>query len=75
MNVKTAEPIGTKFCVGNHVTPGKVIYEWSKFLKFVFKTFLFLSNFKNAQKISEIRILKKFILYKEKMLKVKAAQR
>ena len=24
INVKTAEPIGTKFCVGHHVTPGKV---------------------------------------------------
>jgi len=30
INVKTAEPIGPKFCVGPHVTPGKV-YEWSKF--------------------------------------------
>jgi len=28
INVKTAEPIGPKFCVGPHVTPGKV-YEWS----------------------------------------------
>ena len=27
-NVKTAEPIGPKFCVGPHVTPGKG-YEWS----------------------------------------------
>ena len=38
INVKTAEPIGPKFCVGTHVTPKKV-YEWSKcenifFLKF-----------------------------------------
>ena len=31
-NVKTAEPIGPKFCVGHHVTPGK-IYDWSKFKK------------------------------------------
>ena len=23
-NVKTAEPIGPKFCMGPHVTPGKV---------------------------------------------------
>ena len=30
INVKTAEPIGPKFFVGPHVTPGKV-YEWSKF--------------------------------------------
>ena len=27
-NVKTAKPIGPKFCVGHHVTPGKV-YDWS----------------------------------------------
>ena len=33
INVKTAEPIWTKFCVGHHVTPGKV-YGWSKFQKF-----------------------------------------
>ena len=30
INVKTAEPIGPKFCVGHHVTTGKV-YESSKF--------------------------------------------
>ena len=24
INVKTAEPIGSKFCVGSRVTPGKV---------------------------------------------------
>jgi len=28
INVKTAEPIRPKFCVGPHVVPGKV-YEWS----------------------------------------------
>ena len=28
-NVKTAEPIGPKFCVGPHMTPGKV-YGYSK---------------------------------------------
>ena len=33
MNVKTAEPIGPEFCVGPHVTQGKV-YDWSKFQKF-----------------------------------------
>jgi len=36
VNAKTAEPIGTKFCVGHHVTPGKV-YGWSKFQKFTSK--------------------------------------
>ena len=39
INVKTAEPIGPKFCVGPHVTRGKV-YEWLEFQKFVFKSFL-----------------------------------
>ena len=34
-NVITAEPIGLKFCLGPHGTPGKV-YEWSKIEKFVF---------------------------------------
>ena len=33
INVKTAEPIGPKFFVGYHVTPGKV-YGWSNFQKF-----------------------------------------
>ena len=32
INVKTAVPIRTKFCVGHHMTLGK-IYEWSKFFK------------------------------------------
>ena len=41
INVKTAKPIRPKFCVGHYVIPGKV-YEWSKFLKFVFKSLLFL---------------------------------
>jgi len=34
INVKTAEPIGAKFFVGQIGTPGKV-YEWSKFQIFV----------------------------------------
>ena len=50
MNVKTAEPIGPEFCVGPHVTQGKV-YDWSKFQKFVFKSvFLFLQTFENVRK-------------------------
>ena len=26
INVKTAEPIGPKFFVGHHMTPGKLVY-------------------------------------------------
>ena len=48
INVKTTEPIGPKFCVGHHVTPGKV-YEWSKFKKNVFKGFLFFLNLENPR--------------------------
>ena len=44
MNVKTAEPIGPKFCVGPHVASGNV-YEWSRFQKFVSNKIRFLSNF------------------------------
>ena len=33
INVKTAEPIGPKFFVGHHMSPGKV-YGWSNFQKF-----------------------------------------
>ena len=50
MNVKTAELIGPKFCVGPYVTPGKV-YEWTKFQKFVFKSFLFFEILKMREKI------------------------
>ena len=32
INVQTAEPIGPKFHVGHHITPGKV-YERAKFQK------------------------------------------
>ena len=38
INIKTAEQIGPKFCVGPHVTPGKV-YEESKFAFFIFIKF------------------------------------
>ena len=38
---KSAEPIGPKFFVGNHVTTEKV-YEWQKFKKNVFYRFLTL---------------------------------
>jgi len=45
INVKTAEPIGPKFCVGPNVTPGEV-YELPKLEKFVFKSFYFFLFFK-----------------------------
>ena len=61
-NVKTAEPIGPKFCVGPHLTPGKV-YGCSKLQKCVSKSFCFLFNFKNALK--NIILL---LLHQEKML-------
>ena len=44
INVKTAEPIRPKFCVGPHVSPGKV-YEWSKFQIFDSIKIRFLLNF------------------------------
>ena len=50
INVKTAEPIRPKFCVGPHVAPGKV-YDRSKFQKFVFKSFYFCKILKNAATI------------------------
>ena len=48
MNVKTAKPIRSKFCVGPHMTQGK-IYEWSKFQKLV----LIKSDFQWILKIHE----------------------
>ena len=38
INVKTAEPIGPKFCVGPHVTPGKA-HELKKNLKICVSNF------------------------------------
>ena len=49
INVKTAEPIGPKFCAGPHVASGKV-YKWSKFQKFAFIKIRFLK----ISKIHEI---------------------
>ena len=40
INVKTAEPIGSKFCVGPDVVLGKV-YEWSKFKSLCLKVLYF----------------------------------
>ena len=56
INVRTAKPIGPKFCVGPHMTPGK-IYGKSKFrksTKFLFKirkTFLFVLQFIQIENI------------------------
>ena len=48
-SVKTAKPIGHKFCVGPHMTPRKV-YGCSKLQKFVYKDFC--KNLKMREKIS-----------------------
>ena len=48
INVKTAELIGPKFCVGPHMTPGKV-YE-SKFQRFDFHSIFNLVLFYNFHK-------------------------
>ena len=56
INVKTVEEIGPKFCVGPHVTQGKV-YEW---WKFVLKSFICAKNYYEICKLF-------IILYKEKI--------
>ena len=45
INVKTVEPIGSKFCVGPNMTPGKLCGS-SKFQKQVSNKIRFLSNLK-----------------------------
>ena len=55
MNVKTAETIGPKFCVGPHSTPGKV-NGWSKLQKIVSKSFLFLYYFLYKEKMLTDRV-------------------
>ena len=54
INVKTAEPIRSKFCVGPHVAPGQV-YEWSKFQIFVYikirLSLIFSENFENLRNV------------------------
>ena len=69
INVKTAEPIGQKLCVGPHMTPGNV-YEWSKLAS---NKIRFSLNFENPQKkLWNPRTL--FVLfynvYKEKMVSI-----
>ena len=49
INVKTAKPIGPKFCVGPHMTPGKV---YGRFQKTTLK--LNLIFIKNSLKIHEL---------------------
>ena len=70
INVRTAETIGPKFCVGPHMILGQV-YGCSKLQKLCLKFLNFWLKFKNAWKI----IIKPanfycfcFILYKEKKL-------
>ena len=41
INVNVAKPIGTKLCVGPHMTPAGKVYECSKLQKFVLKSFDF----------------------------------
>ena len=48
INAKTAEPIGSKFCVGPDVVPGKV-YEWSKLKKLASNKIRFSQNFENPR--------------------------
>ena len=47
-NVKTTEPIGSQFCPGPHVTPGKV-YDWSKFQKLASNKIGFSLNFEHSK--------------------------
>ena len=55
INVKTAELIGPKCCVGPYVTPGKV-YEWLNFKNLCLKVF-FVKFWKCAKNVYEIRKL------------------
>ena len=56
MNVKTAELIGPKFCVGPHMTPGKV-YGWSKFQKLFYTNLIFIKFWKYNNFFYNIRKL------------------
>ena len=81
INVKTAEPIRPKFCVGPNMALRKVhgqsnfIYVILKY--FYLKLFNFVKFWKCAKKFYEIRKLKKkkFILCKEKIKKEIVAKR
>jgi len=56
INFKMAELIRPNFCVGPHMTQGK-IHEFSKFQKFVFKSSFLVKFLKWAKKYYEIRKL------------------
>ena len=69
INVKTAEPIGPKFCVGAHMTRGKD-YEWLKFQKLASNKIRFSLNLKKQELFYQIRELFLFLflnVHKEKM--------
>ena len=68
----TAEPIGPKFGMGPHVTV-RMVYEWSKFQKFVFKSFFLnlYKIFKMREKILWNPQIFCFILYKRRYSQVK----
>ena len=59
INVKTAKLIGPKFCVGPHMTPGK-IYEWSKFQKGIESDFLISISLE--PNVGDLRYFKLWIL-------------
>ena len=66
INVKTAEPIWTKFRVGHHVTPGKV-YGWSKFQIFASNKIWLSLNFENLRNYFNPRFKKiYFTLYSKR---------
>ena len=54
INAKTAEPIGPKFCVGHHVTPGKV-YSQGQELPQSFKIRRYLLSLKSYYSSTSIR--------------------
>ena len=72
LNVKTAELIGPKFCVGPHMTPPGKVYEWSKFQKFVTNKIWFILNLKihNIFFKRELFLGLFYNVYKEKMFKI-----
>ena len=53
INVKTAEPIGPKFCVGPHIIPGKV-YGCSELQKILFCLLLFYTIHREVAQCSQI---------------------
>ena len=70
---KVAEPIGPKFCVGPHMTPGKV-YRWSYFQKGDINKIRYEGILKNVQifLIKSAKIFKVcfYNVYNEKMFTV-----